>query len=138
MNEYHIITTAIGVVFNFFNIIKTIAKPKAENMANTMPSNLFPDNISESGLNMNSGLAIMATPNKVMIPVAICNKVNGSFNMKYASIVTKTGDENWIVDASANGIKRYAIKIHVADIVPNIERKNKSIRWPETPKKGYL
>jgi hypothetical protein len=109
MNEYHIITTATGVVFNFLNQIKTKAAPKADNTANTTPSNLFPDTIFESGLNMNSGLAIMTTPVKVTIPVAICNKVNGSFNMKYASIVTKTGDEKWIVDASANGIKRYAI-----------------------------
>jgi hypothetical protein len=109
MNEYHIITTAIGVVFNLLNIIKTIAAPKAENMANNVPSNLFPDTITGPELNMNSGFATMATPIKVVIPVTICNKVNGSFNMKYANIVTKTGDEKWIVDASANGIKRYAI-----------------------------
>jgi len=107
--ENHIITTATGVVFNFLRDIITKAAVSDVIRANIMPCDLLYESISKLGLNRNSGLAIITTPAIVTIPVNICSKPNGSLSMKYARITTKTGDEKWIVKASARGIKRYAI-----------------------------
>lgn len=93
MSEYHITTTDTGVVFNFRSIIKINAVVTAAIMASNTPSNLWFDNASEFVLNMKSGLAIITTPVIVRVPVTTCMTVIGSLSMKYANIVTKTGDE---------------------------------------------
>ena len=51
--------------------------------------------------------------------------------------MTKTGDEKWMVDASANGIILYAMNIVVNEIVPEIALMARSIRCPGTPKNGF-
>ena len=67
--EYHITTTATGVVFNFRKLIMLKAADIAAILASIVPNRRLSCTDSLSIPNINSGLAIMTTPTKVIVPV---------------------------------------------------------------------
>lgn len=81
-DENHITTTETGVVFNLRNVIIEKAATIDARTANIVPSNRISWIVADSAPNKNSGFAMIITPVNVIVPVMICNLVNGSFKRK--------------------------------------------------------